>query len=192
MNQIVNIRGCNGSGKTTVVRRFLDKLPRQVLGVNAKRPWGYKVDASAWGVKTPVYVVGSYENACGGADGISTQEEIALRVVQAKAYGHVFVEGLLMSKSSANGHTAPILKEHGAIFGFLDTPWDTCLERVLSRRLAAGNEKEFDPEKTMRMAYKQCHRSAELLTEAGGYDVRWIDWQDPVTAVVNYLLEAEQ
>ena len=53
------------------------------------------------------------------------------------------------------------------------------------------NDKEFDPEKTMRMAYKQCHRSAELLTEAGGYDVRWLDWQDPITGVVGYFKEAE-
>ena len=191
MSQIVNIRGCNGSGKTTIVRRFLDKLPCTPLGGKPGKPLGYSVDASSWGIRMPVYVVGSYENACGGTDGINTQEEIAERVVKAWGHGHVLVEGLLMSKSSAGGHVAPILKEHGAIFGFLDTPWETCLERVLSRRLAAGNDKVFDPDKTMRTAYTQCFRSAELLSEAGGYDVRWIDWQDPVTTVVNYLKEYE-
>ena len=87
---------------------------------------------------------------------------------------------------------APILKDYGAIFAFLDTPWETCLERVLSRRLAAGNDKPFDPEKTMRSAYDQCHRSAELLTLAGGYDVRWVDFNDPIGTVVSYLREAEQ
>lgn len=191
MNQIVNIRGCNGSGKTTIVRRFMSKLPCEPLGP-AGKPLGYVVDATAWGITLPIYIIGSYENTCGGTDGISTQEEISDRVVKAYSFGHVLVEGLLMSKSSAGGHTAPILKDHGAIFGFLDTPWDTCLERVLARRLAAGNDKEFDPEKTMRLAYKQCHRSAVLLEEAGGYDVRWIDWNDPMTSVVGYLLEAEQ
>lgn len=201
-HQIVNIRGCNGSGKTTLVRRFLDRLPCEPLGGKPGKPKGYRVDASAWGITQPVYVVGSYENTCGGTDGISTQEEIADRTVKAWAGGHVLVEGLLMSKSSAGGHVAPILQAHGAIFGFLDTPWDVCLERVLARRAAAGNEKEFDPEKTMRTAYKQCYRSAELLSEAGGYadmlcavgryDVRWIDWQDPMSAVVGYLKEAEQ
>lgn len=191
-NQIVNIRGCNGSGKTTIVRRFLTKLPTQPIGGKAGRPAGYRVDATGWGVTTPVYVVGSYENACGGADGIKTQEEIAERVVKAVAYGHVLVEGLLMSKSSDKGHVAPVLRDHGAIFAFLDTPWDVCLERVLGRRAEAGNDKPFDPEKTMRTAYEQCHRSYELLTEAGGYDVRWLDWRDPVTGVVGYLREAEQ
>ena len=190
--QIVNIRGCNGSGKTTIVRRFLTKLPTEPLGGKPGRPAGYRVDASPWGLKLPVFVVGSYENTCGGADGIKTQEEIAERVVKAQYHGHVLVEGLLMSKSSDGGHVAPILKGHGAIFAFLDTPWDVCLERVLARRAEAGNEKVFDPEKTMRTAYEQCHRSAELLTIAGGYDVRWLDWRDPVTGVMRYLTEAEQ
>lgn len=191
-HQIVNIRGCNGSGKTTIVRRFLDKLPNQSLGGKPGRPAGYVVDASSWGIQKSVFVVGSYENACGGADGINTQEEIADRVLKAHPLGHVLVEGLLMSKSSDKGHVAPILKDNGAIFAFLDTPWDTCLERVLARRKAAGNDKPFDPDKTMRSAYEQCHRSHELLTIAGGYDVRWLDWQDPVSGVVNYLREAEQ
>ena len=189
-NQIVNVRGCNGSGKTHTVRRFLDRLPSLAIGPENK-PIGYQVDATEWGIMRPVYVVGSYANACGGADGISTQEEIADRVVKAVGAGHVLVEGLLMSKSSAGGHVAPILKEHGAIFAFLDTPWETCLSRVLSRRQAAGNEKVFDPEKTMRSAYDQCHRSAELLTLAGGYDVRWIDHENAVGTVVAYLREAE-
>jgi hypothetical protein len=191
-NQIVNIRGCNGSGKTTIVRRFLDKLSNEPLGGKPGRPAGYKVDASPWGINIPVFVIGSYENTCGGTDGINTQEEIAERVVKAIGHGHVLVEGLLMSKSSAKGHVAPILKEHGAIFAFLDTPWNVCLERVLARREAAGNDKSFDPDKTMRSAYDQCHRSYELLTEAGGYDVRWLDWQDPITGVVNYLRSAEK
>ena len=127
MSQIVNIRGCNGSGKTTIVRRFLTKLPTQALGGKPDRPLGYRVDATAWGIMTPVFVVGSYENTCGGTDGIKTQEEIADRVVKAHGHGHVLVEGLLMSKSSSGGHVAPILKDHGAIFSFLNTPWEVCL-----------------------------------------------------------------
>jgi glycosyltransferase involved in cell wall biosynthesis len=68
---------------------------------------------------------------------------------------------------------------------------DAPLERVLGRRAAAGNDKPFDPDKTMRSAYEQCHRSAELLTQAGGYDVRWIDHLNAVGTVVQYLKDAE-
>lgn len=191
-HQVVNIRGCNGSGKTTIVRRFLDRLPSTPLGGKPGKPAGYYVDAMPWGLALPVYVVGSYENACGGTDGIKTQDEIVDRVRRAHACGHALVEGLLMSKSSDGGVTAPALRELGGIFAFLDTPWEVCLERVLVRRAAAGNDKPFDPDKTMRSAYEQCHRSAELLTAAGGYDVRWLPWQDPVTRVVEWLREAEQ
>jgi hypothetical protein len=190
-HQIVNIRGCNGSGKTTIVRRFLDRLPVRKVGEREDRPVGYRVNAQAWGIKTPIFVIGSYENTCGGTDGIKTQEEIATHIKQAHALGHVLVEGLLMSKSSDGGLTAPVMRDLGGIFAFLDTPWDECLRRVLHRRQEAGNDKPFDPEKTMRSAYTQCHRSAELLTEAGGYDVRWLDWTDPITGVVGYLREAE-
>ena len=188
---IVNIRGSNCSGKTTIVRRFLERLPASALGGKPSKPLGYRVDATAWGLERPVFIVGSYENTCGGADGISTQEEIAERTLKAHGAGHVLVEGLLMSKSSAGGHVAPVLKAHGAIFGFLDTPFETCLSRVLARRAEAGNLKPFDPDKTMRSAYTQCHRSAELLQQAGGYDVRWIDHTDAVGTVVRYLLESE-
>jgi hypothetical protein len=96
-----------------------------------------------------------------------------------------------MSKSSENGTTAPALRERGAVFAFLDTPWEVCLQRVLARRAAAGNDKPFDPEKTMRYAYKQCHRSAQLLTAAGGYDVRWLDHTNAVGEVVGWLRESE-
>jgi hypothetical protein len=189
--QIVNIRGCNGSGKTHAVRTFLDRLPCEPLGGKKGKPAGYVVDATSWGISTPIYVIGSYETTCGGGDTISSQEEIVKRVKQAYEYGHVLVEGLLMSKSSAGGVVAPALKELGAIFAFLDTPWETCLSRVLSRRKEAGNEKEFDPEKNMRSAYEQCHRSYELLSIAGGYDVRWLDHEDAVGTVVEYFKRAE-
>jgi hypothetical protein len=191
-HRIINIRGCNGSGKTTIVRRFLERLPAVPLGPRADRPLGYAVTASAWGIAAPVYVVGSYQNACGGTDGIKTQEEIVDRVRRAHACGHVLVEGLLMSKSSDGGTCAPALRELGAVFAFLDTPWQVCLQRVLARRAEAGNTKPFDPDKTMRSAYEQCHRSHELLTAAGGYDVRWLDHTDAVGGVVSWLKEAEQ
>jgi len=190
-NLIVNIRGCNGSGKTTTVRRFLDRLPSQAMGGKPGKPAGYAVDATEWGIMRPVYIVGSYENTCGGTDGIKTQEEIVERVSRAYEYGHVLVEGLLMSKSSSGGTVAPALKSMGAVFAFLDTPWDVCLSRVLSRRAEAGNDKPFDPDKTMRYAYNQCHRSHELLSEAGGYDVRWLDHTNAVGEVVAYLRNAE-
>jgi hypothetical protein len=191
MNRIVNIRGTSGSGKTTVARTLLISHPHRVLKGADGKIKGYQIDASSSGIHTPVFLVGSYAYTCGGVDGIKTQEEIADRVVKAVEYGHVLVEGLLMSKSGPSGHVSPIFRDHNAVFAFLDTPLDVCIERVLGRRKAAGNNKPFDPDKSLSVAHKQCARCAQLLIDAGGYDVRWVSWQDPVTAVVDYLTEAE-
>ena len=195
-NLIVNLRGCNGSGKTHAVRAFLERLPNEKLNVQQLksgkiRPAGYKVDATSWGIQKPIYVIGSYENACGGLDGIATQNEAALRILQMYEYGHVLAEGLLASKSGANGILMSSLKGSNVLCGFLDTPWEVCVERVLARRAKAGNDKPFDPEKTMRGAFKGCLRAAELLTEAGGFDVRKVDYKRAVAVVREFLLEAE-
>lgn len=190
-HQIINVRGPSGSGKTTVARRLLTEHPAEMLMGSDGKIKGYHIDARSSGIKTPVYLVGSYANTCGGLDGINSQEEIASRIVKAYEFGHVLAEGLLTSKSSLGGHVAPILRDHGAIFAFLSTPLETCLERVLARRKAAGNDKEFDPKKSLISGWECCARSAELLTEAGGCDVRQLDWQNPYPQVLQYFKDAE-
>lgn len=189
-HQIVNVRGPSGSGKTTVARRFL-QLPHEVLKGADGKIKGYCINAFSEGLQVPIYLVGSYANTCGGLDGIKTQEEIAERIVKAQQFGHVLAEGLLTSKSSHGGHVAPILREHGAVFAFLDTPYQVCLERVLARRAEAGNTKEFDPTKSLISGYECCKRSAELLTLQGGYNVHYLPYQDPYPRVLNYFLQAE-
>ena len=186
---IVNIRGCHGSGKTTIVREFMKYLPCEVLG-KPKKPWGYRLDATGAGLTQPIMVVGSYEYKFGGADSMGTMLEIAERTVQASEFGHVLMEGVLVSRLNLGGTVAPVLKEHNAIFGFLDTPYDVCLERVLARRAEAGNTKPFDPEKNMRDVYKGCHRSYDLLT-AGGCDTRWIPYKSAISTVTRWLRESE-
>ncbi len=192
MGIIINIRGSSGAGKTTVVRRFVERLPHEAIGGTPGKPKGYRVDATTWGIATPVWIVGSYENTCGGADGIRTQEEIADRVVKAQPFGHVLVEGLLLSQIGLGGTATPILKDHGAVFGFMDTPWDTCVARVLFRRAVAGNDKELDPEKNMRRNFNSVQTVAKKLRDAG-CDVRTIPHDDdPVGTVVRWLIAAEQ
>jgi hypothetical protein len=40
----------------------------------------------------------------------------------------------------------------------MDTPFDVAADRVLQRRLCAGNNASFDPERTMRSTYDSCVR----------------------------------
>src|SRR5262252_9423192 len=91
---IVNIRGTSGSGKTTIVRGLMAKglpydLPIEIISytqtdrktkitkviTQAVMP-GYRLEIPDM---PDTYILGSYENVCGGCDGIPTQDIICDR-----------------------------------------------------------------------------------------------------------------
>ena len=86
---ILRVSGTFGSGKTTAVREFLHGYPSHELRSSEGRIMGYEIDLSSAGVTAPVYVVGKYDNVCGGCDAIKTQDEAAERILKAHALGHV-------------------------------------------------------------------------------------------------------
>lgn len=197
-NCIINLRGTSGSGKTHTTRCFLDYLPCKTIEAideqGKQRILGYKLDGTPMGLKRPIIVIGSYENTCGGTDTINKQEWIGDRVEKAyKTGAHVLVEGLLMSKSAAGGHLAPRLHGLGlAYFLFLDTPKEVCVERVLARRAAKGNDTPFDPEKTLLPAHKQVHKSKVLLDNTGdGYRTLDVPHLTAHKEMLRLMLEAE-
>jgi cytidylate kinase len=194
---IVNIRGTSGSGKTTVVRGlmsaasvekvFADDTDDALFG-QSKHPDAYALTMPD--VSPTVFVIGSYENTCGGCDAIPKQDEICERVRRYASRGHVVMEGLLMSHLF--GRYAALdreLQPTPYIWAFLDTPLDLCIERVKARRDARGvAKKEFNPHNTtakwhdMRRVYAKC--------QAAGLDARWVDHRDPVREVLRWLVEA--
>tara|TARA_R100000908_G_C3733798_1_gene132328 strand:+ start:601 stop:1188 length:588 start_codon:yes stop_codon:yes gene_type:complete len=144
-NIILRICGTFGSGKTTAVRKFLEDYPNETLHVE-KKIAGYKLDLKSEDITRPVFVIGKYDNVCGGTDSMSTQQLIADRIMQAHPHGHVMYEGALVSASGLGGKVTQATEETGCtVYAFLDTPEDLCIERVKQRRLNAGNEKEFNP-----------------------------------------------
>jgi hypothetical protein len=93
-------------------------------------------------------VLGSYENACGGCDGIGSA-----RIVYDEIQSHladpsvrdILCEGLLLSEdvkwSSQLG---------GLRIIFLTTPVEQCIEQIKRRRQEAGNDKPLNEENTRR------------------------------------------
>ena len=78
-NIVVNIRSTNGGGKSSIVRAILDVYNGEpILGDNGKI-LGYvcrnMVVPDNVHLKD-LYVLGSYQNECGGCDGIPTQDDI--------------------------------------------------------------------------------------------------------------------
>ena len=193
MNIVVNIRGTSGSGKTTVVRKFLE-LPHRVLtrpkptqrNPNKQEVMGYEVDASSVGVTKPVYVIGSYENVCGGCDTIPTQQEAADRAVAAwGSGGHVLMEGLLASAAGMAGAVTMTLPKDHTVYGIMDTPLQTCVDRVMARRAARGETKPFNPANT-EMKYQQTFSTAKSLYD-NGYNVKTINGVSGFQDVVDIL-----
>ena len=186
---ILRIAGTFGSGKTTAMRGFFN-YPHSVL-MSGKKIAGYKVDASAAGITQPIFVVGKYDNTCGGTDAIKTQAEIAEKILKAHPHGHVLYEGALVSASGLAGQVTQAIHPTGCdVYAFLDTPQDLCVERVKGRRLAAGNDKEFDP-KNLIDKFESVVNCYKNLRKEGTYDVRLIDHTDPHPKLVEIIKEYE-
>ena len=147
MNLLVSLRGTHGSGKSHLVRQLLERYDAQPTDVDKKgRPNNYVMTLSN-GDK--LFVVGSYVNACGGCDGIQPYSLIWPRVAKFAELGHVLFEGALVS--SSYGNIGRSMESYGdrAVFAFLDTPLQVCLDRIQQRRLAKGNIKPLDPKNTI-------------------------------------------
>ena len=161
---IINIRGTSGSGKTTLMRKFFEMCDSKeaIVPVGAKKPKGYKCSYRG---KT-VFVVGSYENACGGCDTISTQDEIQQLVDDFSFDGNVIFEGLFISH--IYGRYAEMAKANPSNFVFfmLETEFDTCIEHIKKRREEAGNFEELKDSvyRNARRTYDSTYRIREKLT----------------------------
>jgi hypothetical protein len=161
------------------------------LGPNAEKPEGYKLVAP--GLPT-LYVVGSYENVCGGCDGIKTQDEICNKVREYAKLGHVIYEGLLVSTVfSRYADLAASMQPVRTVFAFLDTPLDVCVTRINARREERAEKngnivKLLDPKKTqdkwetMRRVYNKF--------QVAGCESIWVDHTEPTRQILELLTGA--
>lgn len=144
---IVNIRGTSGAGKTTIIRELMEKYHHEDVIV-AK-----KVIAVLINWSDPIYVIGRYDNVCGGCDTIKTQDETRRRITKFCRQGHVLYEGLTIGNGYAKNLAHHRRMKVPFAFATLDTPLGTCISRVKKRRKAAGNTKEFNPENTEKLFF---------------------------------------
>lgn len=188
--KIVSLRGTSGSGKSTVAFTMLKNFPSDKIVGEGNKTLGYKLDASSYGVSNPIYILGKYETACGGCDGIPTQQMAADRAIEFNKDGHVLMEGLLASAAGPAGcMTISIQATGNAVFAILDTPVDVCIERVKQRRSARGDDRPFNPANTQ-AKHNQTMRAAKNLHQLG-YDVRAIDHTNAYEQVMSIFKEAE-
>lgn len=133
---IVNIRGTNGSGKSTVVKTFLQRYPyAEIYGVlGPRRPEAYKVRLPGrW-----LYVIGPYHSNVGGVDNLKDvagcSEKLVELLERYRRQGHVIFEGVVLS--TFYGAVGDWLRGHKneSVVVFLDTAIETCLASLAARK----------------------------------------------------------
>ena len=143
--KIVQVCGTNGSGKTTVIRRFLARAVSStpVYEERRKRPVGY--DLTFPSVEGRVRVIGPYDPdlPTGGCDAYGgTAEGLFDLVYKLWSEGYsVLFEGIRIMH-----HTRGIElenKTHAMNVVLLSTPIEECLASVDARRAASGTKREI-------------------------------------------------
>lgn len=144
MTEVIQVRGTSGSGKSTVMRRVMDRLgPWQPVYVpGRKRPLYYLDPARG------VAVLGHYESPCGGCDTVGSAAAVydltvSLTAVPGLGLRFVLQEGLLLSEDVRWSSRLQALTVY-----YLDTPLERCLTQIQGRRAAAGNDKPLNPDNT--------------------------------------------
>jgi thymidylate kinase len=152
---IINIRGTNGSGKSTVAMKFIKHGAEEVVLAQYPSPTKKEPDrlkdvigyVSNWADYGTVCVVGPYDRQIGGLDRIPSFEaqRNAIRAAT-KIADTVICEGVLAS--TVYSSWAEFFKEMGSVTVlYLDTPLETCYDRIKQRQIeATGEAKEIKTE----------------------------------------------
>ena len=170
MTALIYVHGTNGSGKSTLARAVLAAADGSAgYQETAKRPNKCGVTHTMRG---GLILMGKYERACGGMDGISPYA-LALPTMRKHAKGYsVFAEGLITPGVDTCATMAGMF--HRAVFIHLDTPNNECVKHVLARRARRGTDKPYNPANLHKKAGSAESWGNRL--EAAGLDVRRLRW----------------
>jgi thymidylate kinase len=161
---IIKIHGTSGSGKTTIIRELMkisDPPVTDFVNMTTGKVEGHLLHLP--GVLKPVVVLGPYGKAhCGGLDAVSGTDNHVVLLRRYVVWGHVLYEGLLGSE--CYGAMGVASEQYGDehVFAFLDTPIETCIQRVKDRRAEKGNLKPLNEDNTRDRVKKIAALEAKL------------------------------
>jgi ABC-type cobalamin/Fe3+-siderophores transport system ATPase subunit len=184
---ILQVMGPHGAGKTTLVRRFMERYrpaaiwdKGKIIGYEGRCPEG------------TFFVVGSYERVCGGCDGAGTQAELRARIKwAAERFDHVIFEGIV--PSTCFGSYIKLLSEWAPgrhMFAFLTPPVEVCVSRVLERRRSIGNLKPFNPKNVIEKHRNLMSSLARAKRLAVPHVV--LNWKTPQTELLKLLSSVKE
>lgn len=155
------VHGTNGSGKSTLARQIATSAGGVLCGKHAVT--GVPVSQALF-APTGFALIGKYENACGGVDGINPyRSAVDTAGILAKDGISVFMEGLATPGQATCKELSDMFGGN-ATFYLLDVPEADCIANVLKRRARskrAHTNKPYDPSHLYKKA-----RSARSWAEA--------------------------
>ena len=191
---ILNIRGSSCSGKSTNVYKLLEEYPSvevwERVGWNKKKPRcvGHLLPGG-------LFLVGPYQSHAktGGMDMLmpGKTELVTLWLERnCVAYPHVVFESMMASLAIGRYHELRTrLGPPGTItFAFMDTPLETCRDRILSRSGGLGpTGKGINEEATVDHQWKRVQQIRERLVEK--HEVcETLNWEDSYRDVKDLLI----
>jgi hypothetical protein len=188
---ILNLRGTNGSGKSTVAHDLLKHTNAEPLEFwpKARRPKPKAYGGTYKGV--PIAILGSYETVCGGMDTITDINDAADLIVKYgtdPAWPIVFYEGLFISHCL--GTVAKRIDEAGLRsrlhMAYLDTPLAVSLERVHKRRAERGITTSFK-EQNVVDDFQRVNEWNFAKAEREGWNAYYIDHTNAIKEVRKIL-----
>lgn len=184
---VVNLKGCNGSGKSTIPMQLLARS-KQALYLTAS-----KDDKRPVGVYVPqlrVVILGLYSPGvnCGGCDALgNTQIVKELLKLLWKKDVHIMYEGVIVGDIRSTFYELMIafntVHERIPSFCFMNTPLKTCLERIQKR-----NGGKVINEDLVRQKYRNSCVQFKYYLEAGDIDVKLLNTTGSKDAVYERFL----
>jgi hypothetical protein len=164
---LIYVHGTNGSGKSTLARRLVTAAGGVLSN---KLDNGCPVSVA---IHSGFVLIGKYENACGGLDGINPYRlAIDTAGIYAKSGTNVFMEGLA-TPGQATCKELHDMFEGRATFYLLDVPEADCIANVLKRRARskrAHSNKPYDPSHLYKKA--KSARSWAAALQRNGLDIK--------------------
>lgn len=195
MSIILNVRGTNGSGKSTAVRRLMDQLGKPTVFQIDGKEAGYRYRKAGQNV----LVLGKYETACGGLDASfsypGAADDVIFFLHELAQHGHVVAEGVVAMGSYGIGRLQKFSEDEAAksnhvIFALMDTPLETCISRCETRRAEKAAAKGKDPKPlnpaNLQSKWDSNHKDLAKL-KALGLDTRFIPHTDPLPTLLSWL-----
>ncbi len=182
---LINVRGTNGSGKSSAVRHLLDtygkenKIEQEGWRKKGTRVVGYELPGD-------LVVLGNYEYfQMGGLDGFKPYVRIWEELIPSFGKSHKYVVYESIIVSGVIGRACTLMDEFGGFFPFLDTPVEECIRRIYAR------QSEYRPinEKIITNFHKRMVNMQTNL-QVRGYNVAGLRHQDSGPHLEHLLKEA--